>query len=128
MDVGAFFDNEEITADLPFGGGPDPAIIKLRYVSSETMAALVKKATKTTYNAKHQREEKTDNTEFKRLLGEAAVIGWSGITAGGQDVEFSPAKRDQAMAGWTDFAKFVVDMCDDLQALVQADREAVRGN
>lgn len=128
MDVGKFFSDEEITASVPFGEGPDPAIITLRYVSSEQMAALVKKATKISYNAKHQREEKTDNAEFKRLLGEAAVLGWSGITSDGREVPFSPEKRDQAMAGWTDFAKFVVDMCDDLQALVQADREAVRGN
>jgi hypothetical protein len=58
------------------------------------MRALVKRATKIAYDPKtHQRAETTDHAEANRLIGEAAVAGWSGITSGGQDVPFSPGLR-----------------------------------
>lgn len=128
MEIGGFFDGEEIVADVPFGEGEAPATVRLRYISTERMAELLKKATRISYNAQHQREERVDNVEFKRLLGEAAVVGWSGILSGGQEVVFSPERRDVAMTRWTEFAKFVAERCDDLQALVAAQKETTRGN
>ena len=128
MDIGKLA-SDDFTVQVPFGDGPDPATITIRYAARDKFAELVAKATKITYNPKtHQREEKVDNAEANRLVGEWAVTGWKGITQDGADYPFTPENRDLLMARWHEFAKFVLDVCTDLQALVASEREAVRGN
>lgn len=129
MDIGKLASDDDFTVDVPFGDGPDPAVITIRYTARDKFAELIKRATKIAYNPKtHQREEKLDNDRANLLVGEWAVVGWKGITQKGADFPFSAENRDLLMAKWHEFAKFVVDVCTDLQALNDTEREAARGN
>lgn len=128
MEIGGLL-SDDFTVEVPFGDADPPALVTLRYLPRDRFAALVKRATKIGFDPKtHQRAETTDHVEANRLIGEAAVTGWSGITEKGQDVPFSAEKRDLFMARWHEFAKFVLDSCTSLETMVQAEREKIRGN
>lgn len=128
MELGKFA-SDDFVVQVPYGDPPDQAVISIRYLARDRFSEVVQKATKITYHPKtHQREEKSDYAEASRLIGEAAVVGWTGISVEGQEFPFTPDNRDLLMRRHHGFSKLIMDVCTDLDALVQIERENVRGN
>jgi hypothetical protein len=124
MDISALRrDDFEVT--VPFG---EDASVLIRHVTREELLSIRKKATKTNWDRKHQREESFDPVEADVLLGRAAVRGWKGITMNDEDFPYTPENCDFLMRKWTEFARFVNDACVDLGGLVKAEREAREKN
>jgi hypothetical protein len=125
MDIGTLTD-ESFVADVEFMDG---VTVRMKYVPRDRMAELVRKATAVRYDRKtHRREEEFDPVEGNVLLGEAAVVGWSGLEKDGKPFPFTTENRDLLMRKWGEFSRFVNDVCVDLEALTAAAREESRGN
>jgi hypothetical protein len=117
-------DNEDFQAEVPYEDGT----VTIRYVSPEEMTRLSAKATKRVRDGRGEWIEKYDNAKGNQLLGEVAVLGWTGLTKDGEPFVFSPDNRDMLMTRSWEFIKFVNRTCLDFQALRDAEREKIRGN
>lgn len=109
---------------VPFG---DDAEVLVRYVCREELQKISKKARKTTYQ-NHQKVEEFDPLEADKLLGRAAIKDWKGFTQDGEPFPCTPDNIDLMMTKWNAFAKFVNDVCVDIEALVKQEQEKVSKN
>ncbi len=116
MEIGGLKRND-FEVWMPFGEEGDPATVLVRFVSRAEIQEIRKKATVTSYTRQHQREEQFDGLKADVLLGRAAVGGWEGFTMEDQDYPYSPENCDFLMKEWPEFARFVNNVCVDLQAL-----------
>ncbi|MBI4822669.1 MAG: hypothetical protein HY805_00335 [Nitrospirae bacterium] len=99
------------------------AEVFMRYVSIDELRQILKKATKTSWDRKHQKADELDPVEANRLLGRACVRDWKGITMEGKEYPYSPENCDFLMSKWMEFSRFVNETCTDLQALQDAEKE-----
>lgn len=106
----------------------DEVRVKVRHVSREEQAQILKRATTISFDNRHQKQESIDMLKYGELVGQAAILEWSGLVASGAPLPCNPANIALLMRKWADFAKFVSDICSDLERLVAADRETVRKN
>ncbi len=102
---------------VPFGEEQDGARVLVRYVGRADVQELRKRAVVVSWDRQHQRQERLDGIKWDVLLGRAAVRDWKGFTMEGADYPYSPENCDELMRGFTAFARFVNDVCVDLQAL-----------
>lgn len=123
MDIAAL-NQEDFQVWVPFMD----AEVLLRYVPLEEVQRIHRKAVRRSWDGKHRLVENLDALEANRLLGRAAVRGWRGITLEGRDYPYSEEHCDFLMGRWLEFAKFVGDVCLDLQALQQEERRRREGN
>lgn len=102
--------------------------VSLSFLSRETLQAIRKKATKTTFK-KHQPVESLDDDLFLELYVKAAIKGWKGLTlsylqnlapvelAGmdlTQELEYSEENALYLMKNSGQFDSFVSDVVSDL--------------
>jgi phage pi2 protein 07 len=106
----------------------EDAEVLVRYVSLEELREISKKSTKVSWDRRSRKTEETDSMEANRLLGRAAVRGWKDITMGGEEYPYNEENCDFLMTRWTEFIKFVNDVCVDLQALVEHEKEERKKN
>ncbi len=116
MEIGGL-KKQDFEVWVPFGEEGDPARVLVRFVSRAELQDIRRKATVTSWNRQHQKEEQFDGLKADVLLGRAAVRGWEGFTMEGADYPYSPENCDEIMKGWGEFARFVNNVCVDLQAL-----------
>ena len=103
------------------------AIVSLRYVSKKEMKRISKACTTTKFK-KGQPIDKVNETKTSLMIGELAVVGWTGLTMDGEPYEFTPDHRDELMTRWTDFSVFVVENALDLVALNDHEAEKAEKN
>ncbi|MDA8087422.1 MAG: hypothetical protein M0Z75_12045 [Nitrospiraceae bacterium] len=120
MEIGGL-KKQDFEVWVPFGAEGDPAEVLVRYVSRAELQDIRKKATVTSWDRQHQKEERLDAVKADVLLGRAAVRDWKGFTMEGREYPYSPENCDELMRGWTQFARFVNEICVDLQALQEED-------
>jgi hypothetical protein len=126
MKLDALLDDEDLVVAMPFGD--EGATVMIRYVPQETLRKIARKATKRIFRD-HKAVEEMDADEANRLLGRAAVAGWSGFPLyHGQPLEYSPESCDRLINKWGEFSRFVNDACTDYARLVDADREETKKN
>ena len=127
MDLDALLDDSDLTVAMPFGN--DGASVLIRYVPQETLRKIAKKATKRAFGSDHRVTEALDADEANRLLGRAAVAGWTGFPQyHGEPLEYSPEVCDRLINKWGEFSRFVNEACTDYAALVDAQRDESKKN
>jgi len=127
MNLDALLDDAELVVVMPFGD--DGATVSIRYVPQEALRKIAKKATRQTWNGKHQPVEELDADAANVLLGRAAVAGWSGFpTYHGEPLEYSPETCDRLINKWGEFSRFVNDACTNYAALIDAQRDESKKN
>lgn len=126
MNLDALMDDSELTVSVPFG--EDGATVLIRYVSQEQLRAIARKATRRTWK-NHQTVEELDADEANRLLGRAAVAGWSGFPLyHGEPLEYTPEACDRLINRWGEFSRFVNDACTDYRRLIEQQRDEGKKN
>lgn len=118
MDIGALR-QDDFQVWVPFMD----AEVLIRYLSLEELQAISKKATRASWDRRHQKTETLDTIEANKLLGRAAVRGWKGITMNNVEFPHTEENCDFLMTRWFEFSKFVNNVSIDLQALMDAERE-----
>ena len=108
----------------PFG---EDARVQIRHISRQELRKLYLKATTIEF-VKGAKVEKLDPAKADQLLGRSAVLDWEGFTDGGVEFPCTAENIDILMKGYNAFARFVNDMCVDLDALVEAEKEVERKN
>ena len=100
------------------------AEVLMRYVNIEELRDIYKRASKTSWDRRHQKTEELDAAEANIQLGRAAVKDWNNITLDGEEFPYTPDNCDFLMSKWGEFSKFVNDSCSDIQALAEAEKES----
>jgi hypothetical protein len=118
MEIGGL-QREDFQVWVPFG---DDAEVLIQYVPREVLQQIRRKATRITWDRKHQKEEQFDPIKADELLGRNAVKDWKGLTMNGEPYPYSPENCDFLMRKWVEFARFVNEVCVDLEALVEEER------
>ena len=116
MEIGGLKKDFEVW--IPF----QDARVRIRHMRREDVREMTRTATVLEFDLNHQKQERFDGLKFDVLLGRAAVRGWEGFTVDGKDYPYSPEHCEELMRGWALFARFVNEVCTDLQAL-QAEEE-----
>jgi len=125
FDVSALLGDEELLVWVDYN---DEVKVQLRHVSRETLAGILKKATVVSFDGKHQKRTEIDQLLYGELVGLAAIVDWQGLVAGGKELACTADNIRTLMRKWSDFAKFVSDIADDLERLKAAEKEIVRKN
>ena len=123
MDISAA-KKEEFSAWVKFG---DDVEVKVKHISREELRDIYKKATRTSF-ANHQKGEEFDPVKADSLLGRAAIVEWSGFTDAGNAFPCTPENIDLLMRRHNTFAKFINDVCVDIDYLIQGEQEATAKN
>lgn len=105
----------------------DDVTLQLRHISREELRDIFKEASVTRF-VNHQKTEEFDPLKADCLLGRAVITGWSGVKDGDQDAPCTPETIDILMTSHNTFAKFINDICTDIDQLVQQEKEAARKN
>jgi len=121
MDISAL-KKDDYQVWVPFMGDAE---VLIQYVSLDSLRRLMTKAmmTKILWDGKPRKNSEVDAVEANRMLGRAAVRGWKNITMENEDYPYSPENCDFLMSHWLEFSRFVNDICIDLQALMEAEKE-----
>ena len=98
---------KDITHEVPFG--KDGKVL-LRYVIKSELLAIEEEAGKKDW-AKGAPTPGQRKVEANRLLGRAAVRGWSNLTVGGEEFPYSPENCDLLMEKSYDFSDLVNIAC-----------------
>ena len=122
MDISAVTKNN-FTAWVHF----DDAEVHMRHLSREELREIYKKATRTVFS-NHQKSEEFDPVKADTLLGQAAIIDWKGFANGDKPFACTPENIELLMRRHNSFAKFVNDVCVDLDYLVREGREETAKN
>lgn len=125
FDVSAIVGGEDLVVWVDYN---DRITVQVKYIDREKFADLIKKATTTNWDRKHQKQEVVDNLKFGELLGDAAIADWRGMVVNKQEFPCNEQNRALVMRKWTDFAKFVGEVCTDLERLVEAEQESAKKN
>lgn len=125
FDVSALLGTDELLVWVDYS---DEVKLQLRHVTRETMAGILKKATVVSFDGKHQKRSEVDQMLYGELIGLAALVDWQGLVAGGKPLACTAENIRTLMRKWSDFAKFVSEICDDLERLKEAEKEIVRKN
>lgn len=125
FDVSALMGQQELKVWLEYN---TDVKVQVRHISRETFADLVGKATTVQFDRRHQKSEELDNLKFGELLGVEAIVDWSGLVVGDQPFPCTADNIKKLMRSWVDFARFIADVCTDLERLVTAEKEAARKN
>ncbi len=110
------------------------AEVLLRYVGLDELRQLRSKCVTRRWDrapdggAPAEPIEETDHARANRLLGRAAVRGWKGFTHEGDEFLFNPDNCDLLMGRWTEFSRFVGEVCMDLIKLEQARTRGAKKN
>jgi hypothetical protein len=125
FDVSSLMDGGKLQVTVPYN---EQVNVIINHVSRERQSALMRAATKTTWDTHHQAQETFDPILFGQLLGLEAIGGWDGLVIGETPLDCTPENIKLLMRRWTDFAKFVSTLCSDLERLVALEKAAVAKN
>lgn len=108
------------------------ASVLLRHVAQEELRGLIRAATRFVWHragdgtAQGQLRHELDVQEAARLIGRAAVRGWSGFSQGGTHYPYSAANCDELMQRWAEFSRFVCDALLELQRMHRAEEKELQ--
>ena len=126
FNIAAVVGGDKLSVWVPFIDGCE---VKINYVSRGELREIAKRATKTSFDPKsHQKIEEIDWDKRDQELGLLAVDDWKGFVNGDQPFSCTQENIKAMMANWSIFAKFVGDICVDLEALIETEKEAARKN
>ena len=106
----------------------DDVSVLIKHVPRESLAGILKQATRTTWDKHHQPENSVDNIKYGELVGDAAIVDWTGLVDGDQPFPCTQENKKLLMRKWTNFAKFVSDLSSDLDRLMESEKESARKN
>ena len=125
MDISTIINGDDLAVWIDYN---EDVSVQVRHVPREELSVIMQKSTKTTWDRKHQAEQSVDNIKYGELMGEAAIVDWSGLEVSGVPLPCTKENRALIMRKWSSFAKFVSDASSDLDRLIEADRDAARKN
>lgn len=125
FDVSAIMGSERLQVWVEFN---DQAMVLVNHVSRERFAALIKAATVKKWDRNHQLSEEFDNLKFGELLGIEAVADWTGFVVAGAELPCAPENIAKFMRRWADFAKFISDICTNLERLMDVEKASAVKN
>jgi hypothetical protein len=105
----------------------DDVELKIRHITRDELRSLYKKATTSRF-VNNVKTDEFDSVKADCLLGRAAIKGWSGVKMGDNAAPCTPENIDLLMTRHNRFAKFINDICIDIDALVQQGISAERKN
>lgn len=125
FDVSSICAAEDFTAWVPYN---DQVAVLVRHIPREKLSGILRQATKTTWDQKHQPENNVDNIKYGELIGEAAIVDWTGLIIDDKPFPCTKENRGILMRKWGSFAKFISDLSSDIERLMESQQEAVRKN
>ena len=125
FDVSSIRSTEDLTVWVTYNDDVD---VQLKHIPRESLAGILKQATRTTWDKHHQPAENVDNLKYGELVGDAAIVDWSGLRDGDQEFPCTPDNKKLLMRKWSNFAKFVSDLSSDLDRLIESEKESARKN
>lgn len=125
FDVSALMGGKDLLVWMDYS---DQVRVQIRHVTRERFGDLVNTATIVGFDRRHQKTEQLDSIKFGELLGEEAIADWDGMQVDSEPLPCNKENRKILMRKWVDFAKWVSDVCTDLERLVTAEKEAARKN
>jgi hypothetical protein len=125
FDISSINSAENLTVWVEYN---DQVSVLLRHITREDLAGILKRATRTTWDKQHQPEELIDNIKYGELVGDAAIVDWTGLLDAGQAFPCTPENKALVMRKWSNFAKFVSDLSSDLDRMVEIEKDVVRKN
>ena len=123
MDISATR-KDGFSAWVKFG---EDVTVEVKHISREELREIYKKATKVTF-ANHQKGEEFDPVKADALLGRASIRNWSGFTDGDQEFPCTPENIELLMRRHNAFAKFINDVCVDIDYLIREEQAAAAKN
>lgn len=126
FDVSAVINGSSLAAWVQFG---EDCRVKIRYIPRDKLREISAKSMVVNFDPKsRQKREELDPLKWDILLGHEAIENWEGFVAGDAPCACTPENIEMFMSRWSEFAKFVGDVCVDLENLQAADQEAARKN
>ena len=125
FDVSSIRSAEEKTVWVQYN---DEVSVLVRHVPREKLSGILQQATRTSWDKHHQPESTVDNIKYGELVGEAAIVDWTGLVDGDQPFACNPENRALLMRKCSNFAKFISDLSSDLDRLIETEKEAARKN
>lgn len=115
MELGNVNNPNDMKVWIPF---QDDAEVEIRYIAIKELTNLQKKATSRNVK-KGQLVDDINHILLSKLLGRAAVTGWKGFTAKGEEFPFTPDNCDKLMEMSYDFNAFVNEKAVELSNFVE---------
>ena len=125
FDVSSIRSTDDLTVWVAYNDDVD---VQLRHIPREKLSGILKQASRTTWDKHHQPVESVDNLKYGELVGDAAIVDWSGLRDGDQEFPCTPENKNLLMRKWSNFAKFVSDLSSDLDRMIESEKESVRKN
>ena len=125
FDISAIRSSEDKTVWVQYN---DEVSVLIRHIPREKFAGIVKMSSRTTWDKNHQQETTIDSIKLGELVGDAAIVDWTGLSDGGEPFPCTAENKRLLMRKWSNFAKFVSDLSSDLDRLLETEREAERKN
>jgi len=126
FDVSAVINGSNLSAWVPFG---ESSRVKIRYIPRDKLREISAKSMTVNFDPKtRQKREEVDPLKWDTLLGKEAIEDWDGFVTGDNVCPCTPENIELFMSRWSEFAKFIGDVCVDLENLQAADLEAARKN
>jgi hypothetical protein len=105
----------------------DDAEVRVKHITREALMAIYKKATKINFN-NHQKTEEFDPIKADVLLGQAAIEEWKGFENGEDIFPCTPENIEIMMRKHGSFAKFINEVCVDIELLDRVEKEQAQKN
>ena len=125
FDVAAIRSTEDVAVWVQYN---DQVNVLIRHIPRERLSGILKQASRTTWDKNHQPETTIDNIKYGELVGDAAIVDWTGLIDGEQAFPCTKDNKALLMRKWGNFAKFISDLSSDLDRLLESEREAERKN
>ena len=126
FDVSALMDATKRPVWVPYS---DEVKVAINHVTREKYAELVEEATTISIDGRtNLRSETLDNLKLGELIGLAAIADWSGLVVGAEPFPCTPENIKVLMRKWSDFARFVASHCNNLDRLMEIEKEAKKKN
>lgn len=125
FDISSIRSTEDLAVWVQYN---DEVSVLIRHIPREALSGILRQATRTTWDKHHQPQQVVDNIKYGELVGEAAIVDWTGLIDGDQPFPCTRENKSLLMRKWSNFAKFISDLSSDLDRLMESDKEAARKN
>jgi hypothetical protein len=103
--------------------------VAINHVTRERFAQIVEEATTVAIDGRtNLKSETLDNLKLGELVGVEAVSDWKGLVNGDTALPCTPENIKTLMRRWSDFARFVSSHCNNLDRLMEIEKEAQKKN
>jgi hypothetical protein len=125
FDVSSIKSSEEKTVWVQYN---DEVAVLVRHIPREKLSGILQQASRTTWDKHHQPESTIDNIKYGELVGDAAIVDWTGLVDGDQPFACTKENKQLLMRKWGNFAKFISDLSSDLDRLIESEKDSARKN